>query len=683
MYQFYADQGLCVIPMSDKGKPLTKWSAYHYSLPTQSDCKEWSDSGFKGYSLICGKVSNVVALDIDDNSLIPVVERLIGKSPCVKVGSKGYTGFYRYNGEKTIKWCENGKAVLELLSDRANTTIPPTPHRITGVPYIWQGSELGACELPFLPDDFTARMDAYFGKKAPIKQKLDIPFFNFDRVTYDEIEKAIYYISPNCPRDEWVQIGMALQNELGDSGYELWHKWSSGGKTYDIRTAQQVYRSFDADCGVTIATLFHYAKQGGYIKSIEVVSKPEKPQIKKDIQKETVKNDILVVGGLVGAIQKWILRTAWREQPDLALGAAITIVGFFKSQNYCIAGSPYPSLYTLLVADSTSGKESVNSSIRTILKQMNLSDKSMPLPASGKAFVEQLEDRHGHAFLSVDEIGQFFLQITKSNNTNVADVSNMLIQSFTAQNSYIQSTGRARSAGEAVATVKSPRLSLLGATNGKTLRDSFTGKDVSSGLLGRFLFFQSKSFPMKKQFMSHDPSEKCPDSIINYLKRFYLNKEQIIITPSKEIIELIRQKDLEIEQTIQKERPFNKNIVIKGRILEMVLRIIVVLCDDNIITKEIVDLAFDIVTRSNNQMLEFSETLAENSDEQDYVDIKEYIKDHSPVEYRVLARKFQRVRGGTKRIKEIIEILGSNEIISIDEKKTRTRSQIVLTYVNQ
>ena len=47
-----------------------------------------------------------------------------------------------------------------------------------------------------------------------------------------QIESAISYI-PAIDRELWVEIGMAVKSELGDSGFDLWDRWSSQADSYN------------------------------------------------------------------------------------------------------------------------------------------------------------------------------------------------------------------------------------------------------------------------------------------------------------------------------------------------------------------------------------------------------------------------------------------------------------------
>ena len=57
---------------------------------------------------------------------------------------------------------------------------------------------------------------------------------------------------------------MALKAELGDAGRSLWDEWSRSSSKYDERGQNTAWISFKREDGVSIGTLFHEAKQGGW-----------------------------------------------------------------------------------------------------------------------------------------------------------------------------------------------------------------------------------------------------------------------------------------------------------------------------------------------------------------------------------------------------------------------------------
>jgi hypothetical protein len=82
---------------------------------------------------------------------------------------------------------------------------------------------------------------------------------------YSKAAAALYFINPDTDYDTWIEIGQALHTAFGAQGHELWANWSSQG--YKYKSEQDIdthWKSFHQGKGVSIGTLFHHAKLGGY-----------------------------------------------------------------------------------------------------------------------------------------------------------------------------------------------------------------------------------------------------------------------------------------------------------------------------------------------------------------------------------------------------------------------------------
>jgi RecA-family ATPase len=94
------------------------------------------------------------------------------------------------------------------------------------------------------------------------------PFDFTALVPDDEFAKAsqaLQHIDPDITYDEWIAIGQALHTAFGHQGHHLWAQWSSNGSKYaGEKDIDSHWKSFSADKGVSIGTLFHIAKAHGY-----------------------------------------------------------------------------------------------------------------------------------------------------------------------------------------------------------------------------------------------------------------------------------------------------------------------------------------------------------------------------------------------------------------------------------
>lgn len=79
-----------------------------------------------------------------------------------------------------------------------------------------------------------------------------------------ELLKALQHIR-NDDREIWLKVGMALKNLGLPEAYNWWLDWSKSSKKFNEPDQLKTWDSFSISSeGITIATVFHLAKEGGY-----------------------------------------------------------------------------------------------------------------------------------------------------------------------------------------------------------------------------------------------------------------------------------------------------------------------------------------------------------------------------------------------------------------------------------
>ena len=134
LYKQYAreftDAGYSVIPdkFASKQPAIKGWTNYCENKPTDQEIENWGNSFEQTNVAVClGKASGIVAIDFDctDPQVAEIMEILAPPSRVEKVGTKGWTRFYRWHpGIKTDTLKINGNIIFEVLSDGKKTTIP-------------------------------------------------------------------------------------------------------------------------------------------------------------------------------------------------------------------------------------------------------------------------------------------------------------------------------------------------------------------------------------------------------------------------------------------------------------------------------------------------------------------------------------------------------------------------------
>ncbi len=145
--------------------------------------------------------------------------------------------------------------------------LPPTIHPTTLRPYTW-GGKGNWQHLPVIPDNLLT----FWRSLVEQDQERSITNPGTVDASWDEIRSALFAISPDVGREEWVQIGMALHyaghhTNQEDQAIVLWDEWSAQStlKYKGQRDILTQWRSFKPDpTGVTLGTLFHIARQSGW-----------------------------------------------------------------------------------------------------------------------------------------------------------------------------------------------------------------------------------------------------------------------------------------------------------------------------------------------------------------------------------------------------------------------------------
>lgn len=79
----------------------------------------------------------------------------------------------------------------------------------------------------------------------------------------ERISSALQFVDPS-DRETWLRMGMSIKSELADTGFELWEAWSQQAESFNVKDAQDVWKSIRTDGKVSIGTLFYMAQENGW-----------------------------------------------------------------------------------------------------------------------------------------------------------------------------------------------------------------------------------------------------------------------------------------------------------------------------------------------------------------------------------------------------------------------------------
>lgn len=244
-------------------------------------------------------------------------------------------------------------------------------------------------------------------------------------VTDSEVAEMLGFIDPDSEYNDWIKFGMAVHHATHGNGFGIWDAWSSKGKKYEgSQSTDNHWHSFgkSGEAQVTIGTLIHHAEEAGYKQSVTFDSEVFTPveiieQHETDLVKEMLDYpfDPLRPPALVGEIVSWINANTRSPRENLAVGAALHVVGNLASCSYKdTAYGGVPNLYIACIAESSSGKEGIQRATKNLLKSCGLSRCVHTLVKSEQEIVKNLI-ADSRSFYRIDEFGEHLAKFDSEN----------------------------------------------------------------------------------------------------------------------------------------------------------------------------------------------------------------------------------------------------------------------------
>ena len=613
----------------------------------------------------------MVGLDIDSNEDEAKILALLGggENLLAKRGSKGRTVFFKYNGERSLSWKKDGKVVLELLSDKRLTTIPPAKHRDTGKAYEWinEGSELV---------DFPAGvLDVFDALYPSAKREYVAPRMEeFEKVDLDDVEEMLSYVSPDSSRDEWLSVGMALRDEFGDAGFALWDGWSSGSSKYKAHEMHNIWRSFNGQ-GVGIGTLVWLAQESGWVRKVEA---PTRDDYDIDLSYLDVKErKSLVAHGLVGEIAEWIEKTAYRPQPQLALGAAISFVGMLKGHKFCTPTGLRTNMLVMNIAPTGGGKEHPQDCIEILAKEMGLTNHLMSEPTAGTSFLKGILDADRVALWNIDELGRYLSHLTSIKSGGYQrEILDYVIKSFSKASGVLRGKKFANEQTNPQINIIQPHVCIVGSSVREKIVENCTSSEAIDGFLNRWLLMESIDRPrrrkdvMKKTAVPHSIIEAA-GLIAGSPYPIAEDEEPAVKTVryTPEAYAIMEEYTELIEDLIDTSEHLLQALYVRS--CEHMAKLALVLCDNEFIRVEDVELAIEIVTESNKRIVDFASNIADNEQEKNVIRVLNVIKSAGSISHRRLMNNTRFLKHRDR--KDIVsDLVQSGSVIAEESGKSYT-----------
>ena len=211
---------------------------------------------------------------------------------------------------------------------------------------------------------------------------------------------------------------------------------------------------------------------------------------------------LLKPGGVVQDIMEWILQTAQKPQPILALAAALSVVGTCLGRKVATQTGLRTNYYLVGVAGTSAGKDHARKCVKVLFQSAALSDMlGGEELASGPALLSRAAN-HPTSLFQIDELGLMLKAIaTKGAGPHLASIMTNLMKLFSSAGTVYHGTEYADQKNRERMDIAYPCVGLHGTTTPETLWPALGSQDVLSGYLNRLLILFVPDKRVPKQYV--------------------------------------------------------------------------------------------------------------------------------------------------------------------------------------
>jgi hypothetical protein len=512
-----------------------------------------------GYGVLC---RGLLVVDVDARNggvksygkLLEKVPEIAGAGLAVQTGSGGGSQHLYFRIPGTLSLVAHLKAYPGIDFKSSGYVVGPGSAHVSGGIYSADGT----------PDDIGDAPEGLLQLlRQPERRRTEYDGHSID-VSLSDIGEMLSYIPNNdLDYESWIAIGMAVHHATGGAGYEYWEGWSEQSHKHDQSNMERKWHSFGKSANpVTIGTLIHYARQGGWIMPVALAGEDDTPAPVKEIPGglpcDISGIDLTRPPGFVGEVAEWIDSQSFRPRKHLAVAAALTSIGNIGGLRYVDdISSVTANLFCFCVAGSRTGKEGIQQAAITLLRTAGISGAAHGSIKSEQEVTRNLT-RHQASFYIVDEVGLFLAKISNAQKRGGASylegVPMILMLAYSKANDYMLLTGdgkeevrkqltselsqleklledgerpylvnRKASVERALSTldhgIERPFVSLMGITTPVTFDGLMNYDMATNGFIGRSLIFNEKeTVPRAREGFKRPP---LPERLANYVRAIW------------------------------------------------------------------------------------------------------------------------------------------------------------------
>ena len=496
----------------------------------EAKLRYWFESEPEANIGIFLRPSGLMAIDIDPrNGGVETIEAIEAKNGRLESDVLAITGG---GGEHRVFLAPANGTLPGKLGDGVDVklngyiVVEPSSHA-SGQRYQWEGSSdplEGVVPSP-LPD----WLRDLVGARVAMEHQPVVGERFVTEQQVRELESALTAISAD-DYHQWINVGQALRS-IGARGFALWDAWSQASDKYDAQTQGRKWRSFKPGA-YNIESIFHAAQEVGWknplasgslleraAEEAPVVMMDEAPDDAEEEaappKQSSLPPELLTPPGILRDIVAYILSTAQRPQPGLAVTAALSLAGTVLGRKVATETGLRSNLYLVGVAGTSVGKEHARNVVKNVLNAARLADFIGGEDiGSGQGLISRVAASPNVLF-QIDEFGLFMQDVQNPKaGSHRASILTNFIKLFSSAGTVFHGTEYANQKERPRQDIEYPCVNLHATTTPETLFDALGSAHVTSGYLNRMLVTLSAGDRPKRQ---RTKPTAIPESVIQWI----------------------------------------------------------------------------------------------------------------------------------------------------------------------
>lgn len=221
---------------------------------------------------------------------------------------------------------------------------------------------------------------------------------------------------------------------------------------------------------------------------------------------------LLSVPGFVGDLAAFMVATAFRPQPVLALGAAIALMGTLTGRKVCDETNTRTNVYCLGVCPSGGGKERARQVNKEILFLAGAPEMAGPEGLASHAGLITAVEQQPAILFQLDEIGRLLRTLVEPGRSpHLYHIATNMMKLFTSSATVY--VGDAYADARRNKVIHQPHACVYGTTVPQSLYEGLTAENVTDGFLSRVMIFESSSDRAPRQ---RPVIQSVPDDLVDF-----------------------------------------------------------------------------------------------------------------------------------------------------------------------